>query len=289
MAHIPHMGGKQAIAKNLIDVMLFHNPEADTFVDVFGGGGSMSFEALSRPQIKRVIYNELNTGTVALLDKVMTDGVTPEFYEWISRERFHELKNGDCWRAGLVKNLWSFGNNQRTYCYGENIEYQKQLAHEAIVDKNQKSFDFFGLNIDGFFEVKTIQERRLIFCREIKKSQRFDLQHLESLQRLQHLESLQRLPIEGLITSNKSYEQLDLSRFQNAIIYCDPPYNKTEKYQEKFNSTAFFDWFRNHPQKIYLSEYDATFKLVYEKEKRVTMSAINNKLKKIEKLYVNHD
>jgi len=40
---------------------------------------------------------------------------------------------------------------------------------------------------------------------------------------------------------------------------------------------------------MYLSEYDAPFKCVYEKEKRVTMSATNNKLKKIEKLYVNHD
>jgi hypothetical protein len=82
-------------------------------------------------------------------------------------------------------------------------------------------------------------------------------------------------------------EQLDLSQFENAIIYCDPPYDKTAKYQVSFDTKAFFDWFKSHPQKIYLSEYDAPFKLIYEKEKRVTMSATNNKLKKIERLFKN--
>jgi hypothetical protein len=212
MAHIPHMGGKQAIAKNLIDVMLFHNPEADTFIDLFGGGGSMSFEALSRPQIKRVIYNELNTGTVALMDKVINDGVTPEFYEWISRERFHELKNGDCWMAGLAKNLWSFGNNQRTYCYGESIEYQKQLSHEAIVNRCDVAANLLGVSLDAI-ESPTVNERRLKFCKERKRMTK-KMNLLEHLTRLERLERLQHLlNANGLEVFNQSAFEFDLSKY----------------------------------------------------------------------------
>lgn len=43
---IPYMGNKQAIAEDLIKVMLRYKPHAKYFYDLFGGGGAMSFAAL---------------------------------------------------------------------------------------------------------------------------------------------------------------------------------------------------------------------------------------------------
>jgi len=45
---LPYMGGKAKISNLLFDKMLELNPQATTFVDVFGGGGSMSLRALDR-------------------------------------------------------------------------------------------------------------------------------------------------------------------------------------------------------------------------------------------------
>ena len=68
-----------------------------------------------------------------MLRKIQKDGVTPEFYEWVSREQFEEWKNKDCWKGGLVKSCWSFGNSQNTYLYGRDIEEKKRLANKFIV------------------------------------------------------------------------------------------------------------------------------------------------------------
>lgn len=69
------MGSKRKIAKSLIDFMLKENPNAVYLWDIFGGGGAMSFEAMQRPQIKQVFYNDFNTGIVKLLKKIRDDGL----------------------------------------------------------------------------------------------------------------------------------------------------------------------------------------------------------------------
>ena len=43
---IPFQGSKQLIAEKLLIEMLKYKPKAKYFVDLFGGGGSMSFMAL---------------------------------------------------------------------------------------------------------------------------------------------------------------------------------------------------------------------------------------------------
>lgn len=82
---IPYMGSKRKLAEPIITYILAHNPTAKYIFDLFGGGGAISFEALKRKQFLEVHYNELNTGVVELLKKIQTDGVTPEFYNWIHK------------------------------------------------------------------------------------------------------------------------------------------------------------------------------------------------------------
>ena len=73
---MPYMGSKRKLAPRLMNYILLQNPNCTTFVDLFGGGASMSLYALQVPQIKQVFYNELNTGVVELLRKILKDGVT---------------------------------------------------------------------------------------------------------------------------------------------------------------------------------------------------------------------
>ena len=126
---IPYMGSKRKLAPAIIDHIIEHNPNAKYFFDLFGGGGAVSIEALKRKQFKRVVYNELNTAICELLKKIQKDGVTDEFFQWIDKETFFKLKDGNDWRAGLVQTCWSFGNNQSAYLYGKHTEEIKQQAH----------------------------------------------------------------------------------------------------------------------------------------------------------------
>ena len=70
MLGIPYMGSKRRLAQKIVDYILLHNPETKYVYDVFGGGGAISFEFLQRKQIKKVYYNELNTGVCELLRKI---------------------------------------------------------------------------------------------------------------------------------------------------------------------------------------------------------------------------
>ena len=102
------------------------------------------------------------------------------------------------------------------------------------------------------------------------------LQSLERLERLQSLESLER-DDPALIVLTQSYEDVEIPDPANSVIYCDPPYNKTEQEQyvkqggQAFNSPAFFDWCERQKALTIISEYDMPldrFTLIAERERK---------------------
>ncbi len=73
------------------------------------------------------------------------------------------------------------------------------------------------------------------------------------------------------------YKDLNLPK-QNSIIYCDPPYASTTKYQNDFDHTQFWDWCREISKdghSVFISEYNAPddFVKVWEKEVNSSLSA----------------
>lgn len=293
---IPYIGSKAKIAEKLMNEMCLANPQADTFIDLFGGGGAISEEALKRPQFTRVVYNELNAGVVNLMRKIQADGVTQEFYEWVSRDEFHAMKNGDCWKSGLIKTCWSFGNAGKNYLYGKDIEASKKLGHDVIVNRCKIAANLFGISLDAI-EAPTIKERRLSFCREIKRLPHYlikfeHLERLHRLERLQHLNGLSRLEV-----FNKSAFEFDLSAYDKdkTVIYLDPPYFNSirdDHYQHGQVSDSI-DHFASLGFTVYLSEYKNPnpdlWQEVFSIEKRVLLSATNNSNKKIERLFKNKE
>jgi site-specific DNA-adenine methylase len=311
---LPYMGSKRKIAKDIVDVILAENPNTKYVYDVFGGGGAVSFEFAKRGI--KVYYNDLDTSIVELLKKVTTEGITKEFYDWVSREEFVKAKNSNDWKLGLIKTCWSFGNNyEKGYLYGKKIENSKQLLHNIIVSKCLQSIDEFQSisNIEiplNMLDFENIQDRRLSLMKFIKsKLGRIDLEHLENINNLQNLwknfekdinksrmlehlsninnvEKLQNYT--SIEFSNKSYVDIIFETPLNeTIIYCDPPYLNTEKYGKGICHSTFQNWVINNKYKTYVSSYEFPLKNVWQKEHKSTLSATNNSKVVTEKLFCN--
>jgi len=279
---IPYMGSKRKIAFEIVNLIISENPNCKYFYDLFGGGGAISFMALQYPQIKKVVYNELNTGVVELLKKIKTDGVTKDFYQWIDRETFNKHKNDNTWLGGLIKTCWSFGNNQSGYLFGKDIEEVKKTAHEYLLQNGYNGNTNHRIALIKQFKA----DKNIIGRFELERLQQ--LQQLERLQQLQQLERLERL--EQLEILNLSYDQVEITTpINQTIIYLDPPYESTAKYQKSICHRQLEQYIKNSPYKIYLSSYECLDGLfeAYSIKHRSTLSATNNSKITYENLYCN--
>ena len=285
---MPYMGSKRKLSKKIVDEILNANPNTKYFFDLFGGGGAVSFEALQRTKIQKVHYNELNTGVAELLKKIQKDGVIEEFYQWIDRDTFNKHKLDSDWFGGLCKVVWSFGNNQKKYLFGKDVEPIKKIGHLVSVNKCTKSLNklskIMGVNIDSrILDIDTHSIRKKIAS--FSKNRCFGLQQLQQLQRLEQLEQLQQLEIH-----NKSYNDIMIDTpIDETIIYLDPPYEKTEEYAEGgFDHRELEDWIEISPYKIYVSSYDFNLPKIASFKHRSSLSATaNNEV--TENLYCNKE
>ena len=307
---IGYMGSKRKLSGEIVDHILTARPNTKYVWDLFGGGGAISFEFLQRPQIERVVYNELNTGVVELLRKIQKDGITPEFYQWVDRDTFNKHKNDDDWFGGLCKVVWSFGNDQKNYMFGKHIEQYKKEFHELVVDgidhtQSMSSYcmeyvkEKYGIECDLTLNIPSeihIKQRRLNIrkqltdfesrCKNTKPLKQ--LQHLQQLERLQllerleHLEQLQQLDIRN----QSAFDVVIDTPTDETIIYLDPPYKGTGKYQEDVCHDELKRYIDNSPYTIYLSSYDFDLPVVKQMKHNSTLSPTKNNAV-VEKLFCN--
>jgi len=292
---IPYMGSKRKLAGDILHEITSRHSGITDFYDLFGGGGSISFTAI-RDYRFNVHYNELNKSIFSLVEYLKKNKtLEPKFYEWVTREEFFkqlEHTDGD-WYSGFVMSCWSFGNKQSSYLYGSDIEEQKRLAHEFIVNGCLDSMRALSLDMPELLNIEGIHKRRIVFCDYIKKihDRRFDMQNIERVQNLELIEHLSRLQnlhnLQNLQISNGSYEKVQISG-NNPVIYCDIPYKGTGEYKEGgFDHEAFYQWANDNPHPVYISEYDAPFQEIEAFTHRSSLSATNNKKKTIEKIFWN--
>ena len=299
------MGSKNKIAVDLLREMLKVKPKAKYFFDLFGGGGSMSFTA-SQIGLK-THYNELQTSLVKFIDYIFNMlekgfkgqyGLFPDdFYNFIDRDEFMKLKDEDSIKGQFTRICYSFGNNQRSYLFGD-IEKTKRLAHNIVMFRCEKSLKELNnlLNTDiKTSNLPTWNGRRLDFMKQILDRKYKELEQLESLERLQNLESLIRLerlhPI--FTTSNLSYKNVKINTpIDESIIYLDPPYRNTGKYIEgkDFNYKELDEWFLDNKYTCFMSEYDAPHKVIFEIDKFSLLDNSKEKKKVVkEKLFWNNN
>lgn len=274
---LPYMGSKSKIAEKLLNEIINTKPEAEIFIDLFAGGCSMAHAALINGAFKKVYANDLNK--VPQLFKDVIDGKYRDNKQWISRDDFKKLKNTDMY----IKAVWSFGNDGKSYLYGEHLEPFKKAYHYARLLNDFSLFNEFASYIEKEFNgnlrkyIKTNQERikqdyikwfstrnSLIILDKLKNISSLErLQHLERFQRLQELETLKDLS-EILETSQGSYKDFKFPEPDKCVIYCDIPYKGTKEYYHdgkriEFDHNEFYDWVReksNQEYSIFISEYE---------------------------------
>jgi len=84
---------------------------------------------------------------------------------------------------------------------------------------------------------------------------------------------LKQIPdIQDVRFINKNYLDVDMKNFKNTVIYCDPPYQDTTKYNttDSFNHDEFWEWVREVGKNnfVFISEYNAPedFECIWQKE-----------------------
>ena len=279
------MGSKSGIAEEIIKRL----PNADHFYDLFGGGFSITHAMLARrpKDFKKFHFNEIRPGICELIQSAIRGEYSYNNFKpsFVDRETFFLRKDQDPY----IKLCWSFGNQGATYMFSKEIEPYKKSMHNAIVlnEFDQLACQVFGMS--AFSSGYSIKTKRFFLRNKIEHFRKtkipdFLVPFLKSEQS-KMLERLQQL--ERLTFTNLSYDKVKIE--SNSIIYCDPPYANTEKYDHEINHKQFLDWANSQASPVFISEYqinDSRFVPIFKIEKLNRMNALN-RTKKTEIIYAN--
>lgn len=100
---------------------------------------------------------------------------------------------------------------------------------------------------------------------------------------------IKKMPlVKGVTFICSSYDEFKIP--PKSIIYCDPPYENTTGYKDKFNHADFWQWCRDkckEGHEVFISEYNAPsdFVCVWEKSTGVSVAKDGKHKKATEKLF----
>lgn len=301
---LPYQGSKTKISNILLDKMLEIHPQADTFVDVFGGGGSMSLNALQWGL--KVYYNELNSHVFELVKYLKEQGFTNDMLPCLTRQEFSKkIKQAPSYLTGLAMLVYSFSNNQKDYLYDRTKEVEKQNLHNAVITGDFSNLgDYKTQEIEYAKSLNLPLRKRFQIFKRIFKGKIEEVNRLQSISSLlnvqdfasnflkdKRLVSLERLACvqefeaSKLNISNLCYSQIDYSSFDknSTIFYFDPPYINTRGYTDEFDFykfNLFLQTLKEKGFKIFVSEYTNYFDFVevLNIRKNVTNCATSNSI-----------
>ena len=274
---LPYQGSKKRISKKIAAIIAENYGLERPVYDLFGGGAAVALECVIYG-FKKVIYNELDPGTVKSLKYVLGASHEDIAALMISRHEFMKIKHKIECGAKLSTTdelkllINSFSNNRGSYLYGmETADIKFKLGQEVYEETG--SFDNYKQS--KAFKAATDTSRLEQFER-VNQLQQF--QQLQQLTRVNQLEQFQRAQQldrmrngAALKIRNKSYTRF--SHLKNAIIYLDPPYENSDVkgYRgPKFDSQALYDWCVEMSKRgniVLLSSYrvsDPRFEMVHE-------------------------
>ena len=274
---LPYNGSKDKICEKICSLF----PIKENFYDLFMGGGSITHYQLLQNQYKNYYANDFNPLVVKAFDMAI-HGKFKNETRWISHEEFDKLKNVDPY----VAFCFSFGNDLKSYAYGKEIEPYKKALHYLIVFEDESLMKEIFPNVDFSFvhKIKDVNERRLKVKKVIDNllitSDDNRIRSNESLHSFIQLESCERLAsIERLAIYNKSYDEIEIK--PNSVIYLDPPYKSTNKYEisKDFDYEKFYSWCERQTELCFISEYSMPkdrFTCIAEIEHRSIICANEN-------------
>jgi len=136
---LPYIGSKRLISEKLANTMISLKPNAKVFLDVFGGGASMSLMMLQKGF--KVYYNELNRKIFTFFNFIINNDLPDYFYNFVDRNEFFKIIKSkpkteeELIYKTFVEIFYSFGNKYTSYfCSKEKVELNKQ-KHLFIFNK----------------------------------------------------------------------------------------------------------------------------------------------------------
>jgi DNA adenine methylase len=247
-----YLGSKARLAKHLIPVILSEHDDTKWYIEPFVG----AFNIMDKVPARFRWGNDLNHYVTSLYSAVLEGWEPPGF---VSEELYLEIKRDpDAFPAKLVgfvgfgcsfAGKW-FGGYARggTNKLGEPVNYAGQ-------SKRSVERQVFGVPRNHAGESKRNVIKQALNLMDVK------------------------------ITS-MSYDEMVIPI--GSTVYCDPPYAKTTKYRDVFDSQKFWEWVRQVSQTstVYVSEYTAPndFTCVWEKETTVSVAKHDYK-KNVERLW----
>ena len=272
---LPYKGSKNTIAIDIVKAL----PRGKKLLDACCGGGAILMAAAMSGRWEKVVGNDLNAATIALLDAVLIHKgqieyehppvcTRDDFFHSLQRIENDDFDIQDC----VNKYCASFGNDGKTYLYGADLEKVKTTAEqmlcaETLEQRRENYRKFIG------FLLGDSSDECILRLQNLQQ-----LNQLERLQRLERLERLERLDI----------FDIDYSEFD--VVYFDIPYKDTNKYDFEFDYDGFYAMFANIDCPAFLSEYDAPFNTIATFDKAQNMAASvgsSGKRDGLEKLYFN--
>ena len=162
------------------------------------------------------------------------------------------------------------------------------LINEKIPHIDKKKYKSGSDSLESLKKLQRLQQlehlQQLEQLEQLEQLQR--LEQLEQLEQLQRLEQLERFNSFFSI-QNKDFLDVEITTpIDQTIVYLDPPYRGTAKYELDVDHDALDSYFRNSQFTCFMSEYNAPHKEVFSLEKRslLNSSKVDNV---IERLYFN--
>ena len=252
---ISYMGSKSAIAESLCEYILYRHPDKKYFIDACCGGLAISDYVLQYSKLY-IYANDLNYDLIDLysctLDE-LNDLKEKYCYTFVDRDTYFKLLEQKGAVRALLTCCWTYGNNngKYTYLYGRDIEIQKELLQNLLVEGNENKLSAYfkiheneqtnDLNIIREFYktlpnyVKALDYRKnnyytrveflsywKDFTSKIATSESLDkcskLQHLSQGERLVNLERLERLNELRIFRPERiSFSNKDCIEFLNSL------------------------------------------------------------------------
>lgn len=288
---LPYKGSKSRIVDELLTVI----PPAEHFYDLFCGGCAVAHAAMLSGKFGTVHINDINPMMPEAFIKAINGGFRNED-RWISHEDFFRLRDTDPY-ASIC---FSFGNDLKSYCYSKDLEPYKKAIHYAIFFNDWSLFRESCPEICDYCQervgpIADRTARRIALAGAIEESApeqgnplyeagKKSLQSLESLESLERLQSLEHL--ERMQVTSSDYRSIVFE--PDSVIYCDIPYENTNKYKSGFDHEAFYDWAEKQEHPVYISSYDMPkerFKCIWEQTTNSILNADRPK-RVVERLFV---
>lgn len=263
---LSYKGNKQQNADFIVSEFKHRFPNSNTFIDLFGGSGSVSYHASK--YFDKVIYNDIQKDIQLTVESIFngTYYTSLAINEFISREDFFKAKNShETIRDGLIRSLFSYCGDLLTYAYHTEKEKLTECFHNIVVKHviDEKDLDYI-FSFDGFEKwmpekmdilkdlnnLKTLESKRSY----IKRFNKFRLVHIEKYNGVKNVKLNDDL--KKIQYFNQDYRNIELVK--DSVIYCDIPYKSKKSHFNgiSFNYDEFFQWMKdNKDYNIFYSEY----------------------------------